>query len=81
MSVCVCVCVCYLRRPGGRVVHRGRGTSLLVDKELLPPLPPPPSSLHSALQVGVAPWWTADAFTLLLPVVICLRKDNWLIVK
>lgn len=61
----------YLRRPGGRVVHRGRGASLLVDEQLLPPLPPAAPPFHPAFQVGVSPWWTANAFTLLLPTVIC----------
>ena len=51
-----------------------------MDKELLPSLPPPPPSLHSTLQVGVAPRWTANTFTLLLTVVIRWRHENMLIV-
>lgn len=67
---------CYLWRPSRCVVHRGWGASLLVDKELLPPLPPPPSSLHSPLQIGVSSRWTANTFTLFLTIVICWRQDN-----
>lgn len=66
----ICKCVCHLWRPSRRVIHRGGGASLLMDKELLPPLPPPPSPLHSTLQVGVAPGGTANTLTLLLSIVI-----------
>lgn len=71
----------YLWRPRRRVVHWGRGASLLMDKQLLPPLPPPAPPLHSAFQVGMSPWWTANAFTLLLAIVIRWWHDDRLIVS
>lgn len=59
---CLSKCVCffnnsaqwrkrifYLRRPSRCVVHRGRRASLLVDKQLLPPLSPPSPLLHATI--------------------------------